>query len=158
MPLDASEFRRAMGQLVTGVTVVTTRDPAGRPLGMTASAVASLSLRPPMVLVCVDRQAEIHRPLLAARHFGINVLAAGQVELARDFALKEAKSWDGLGMTDSPQGVPRLPGVLAFLECRREDVHQGGDHSIVTGTVQWGTTGPGNPLCYFGGTYAELPG
>lgn len=154
--MDADRFRLAMGHLVTGVSVVAARGADGRVLGMTASAVASLSLEPPMLLVCVDRSAEIHDTLVGAPLFGLNILAAGQRELALRFATRGEQHFDGLDVGISPGGLPRIPGALAHFECRRGPVYDGGDHSIVTGTVEWAATDDGAPLCYFRSGYPEL--
>lgn len=158
MPIDAGLFRDTMGRLVSGVTVVAARTPAGALIGLTASAVTSLSLEPPMLLVCVDRRAEIHDALASAPIFGLNVLAAAQEELARRFATRGQQHFDDLETGTSPTGLPSLPGAVACLDCRRGEVFQGGDHSIVTGTVEWAVTDSGAPLCYFRGDYMELAG
>lgn len=145
-----------MGHLVAGVSVVAARAAEGRVLGMTASAVASLSLEPPMLLVCVDRSAEIHDTLVSAPLFSLNILAAGQRELALRFATRGEQHFDGLDVGISPGGLPRIRGALAHFECRRGSVYDGGDHSIVTGTVEWAATDDGAPLCYFRSGYPEL--
>jgi flavin reductase (DIM6/NTAB) family NADH-FMN oxidoreductase RutF len=156
MPLDAARFRHTMSQLVTGVTVVTARAPHGRAIGITASSVTSVSLDPPMLLVCVGRDAQIHDALLEAERFGVTVLAAGQVGLARRFADRERQHLDESEVVASPGGVPVIPGSLARIECRRQAHLEGGDHTIVTGTLEWAEVGEGRPLCYFRGAYADL--
>ena len=156
MPLDEAAFRRTMSQLVTGVTVVTARATGGRAVGMTASSVTSLSLDPPMLLVCVGRDSEIHDVLLEAERFGVNVLAAEQVELARRFADRERQLLAESEVVSSPGGAPLVPRSLARIECRRRGHLDGGDHTIVTGTLEWSEVTEGRPLCYFGGRYAEL--
>ena len=158
MPLDEARFRHTMGQLVTGVTIVTARVPRGRAVGITASSVTSLSLDPPMLLVCVGRDAEIHDVLLEAERFGVNVLAAGQVDLARRFAQRERQHLEEGELITSPGGAPMIPRSLARIECRRRARLDGGDHTIITGTLEWSEVGDGRPLCYFGGRYAELGG
>ncbi len=156
MPLDAARFRHTMSQLATGVTIVTAKVARGRALGLTASSVTSLSLEPPMLLVCIGRDAVIHDAILEAEHFGVNVLAAGQRELARRFADREREYLEDGEYVLSPNGVPLLPGSLARIECRRRSRHEGGDHTIVTGVLDWSETGEGRPLCYVRGGYAEL--
>ena len=155
MPLDAALFRQTMGQLVTGVTVITVRTAAGG-LGMTASSVTSLSLAPPLLLVCVGREAMIHDPLLKSERFGISVLAAQQDGLARRFADRERQQLTESELQLSPGGVPVLRDALARIECQHRGHFVAGDHSIVTGTVEWSEVGEGWPLCYFRGAYAEL--
>jgi flavin reductase (DIM6/NTAB) family NADH-FMN oxidoreductase RutF len=158
MPLDEARFRHTMSQLVTGVTIVTARVPRGRAVGITASSVTSLSLVPPMLLICVGRDAEIHDVLLEAERFGVNVLAAGQVDLARRFAQRERQHLEEGELVTSPGGAPMIPTALARIECRRRARLDGGDHTIITGTLEWSEVGEGQPLCYFGGRYAELRG
>ncbi len=156
MPLDAARFRHTMSQLATGVTVVTARAPRGRAVGITASSVTSLSLDPPMLLVCVGRDAEIHDVLLEAERFGVSVLGARQILLAQRFADRGRQHLEDGESVTSPGGVPLIPGTLARIECRRRAHLAGGDHTIVTGTLEWSEMGEGNPLCYFRGRYAEL--
>jgi flavin reductase ActVB len=158
MPLDAARFRHTMSQLPTGVAIVTARVSRGRALGITASSLTSLSLEPPMLLVCIGRDAEIHDALLEAERFGVNVLAAGQQDLARRFADRERQRLEDGEYALSPGGVPLLPGSLARIECRRRSKLEGGDHTIVTGVLEWSDTAEGRPLCYFRGGYAELGG
>jgi flavin reductase (DIM6/NTAB) family NADH-FMN oxidoreductase RutF len=156
MPLDATRFRHTMSRLVTGVAVVTVRGPGGEVMGMTASSVTSLSLAPPMLLVCVGRDASIHDALLRAERFGVSILGAGQVELARRFAVRERQRLERGEASSSPGGAPLLAEALARVECRREAHFAAGDHTIVTGTVEWSDVGDGLPLCYFQGAYARL--
>ncbi|HTT68060.1 MAG TPA: flavin reductase family protein [Gemmatimonadales bacterium] len=156
MPLDEAAFRRTMSQLATGVTVVTVRVARGRAVGMTASSVTSLSLAPPMLLVCVGRDSEIHDVLLEAERFGVNVLGADQIELARRFADRDRQLLEERELVASPGGAPLIPHSLARIECRRRGQLDGGDHTIVTGTLEWSEVSEGRPLCYFGGRYAEL--
>ena len=155
MSLDAAQFRQTMGQLVTGVSVVTVRTAEGG-LGMTASAVVSLSLIPPLLLVCVGNEAAIHDALLKSERFGVNVLAAQQDGLARRFADRERQQLAEAELELSPGGVPILGGALARIECQHRGHFSAGDHSIVTGTLEWSDIGEGWPLCYFRGAYAEL--
>ena len=156
MPLDEARFRHTMSQLVTGVSIVTARVPRGRAVGITASSVTLLSMDPPMLLVCVGRDAEIHDVLLEAERFGVNVLAVEQVELARRFAKRERQHLEEGELATSPVGSPMIPRSLARIECRRRAHMDGGDHTIITGLVDWSELSEGRPLCYFGGSYAEL--
>ena len=156
MPLDEAAFRRTMSQLPTGVSIVTARAARGSAVGLTASSVTSLSLEPPMLLVCVGRDSELHDVLLEAERFGINVLAADQVELAQRFADRDRQLLEEREVVVSPGGAPLIPGSLARIECRRRGQLDGGDHTIVTGTLEWSEVAEGRPLCYFGGRYAEL--
>ncbi len=155
MPLDAARFRQTMGHLAAGVTVVTVRTPQGG-LGMTASSVSSLSLEPPLLLVCVGHDAAIHDALLGAERFGVNILAAQQEALARRFADRARQRLDPSELELSPGGVPILGGALARIECRRHGQHAAGDHTIVTGLLEWSDIGSGRPLCYFRGGFGGL--
>lgn len=131
----AEELRAVMGRFATGVTVVTTAGPDGLPLGSTANAVSSVSLSPPLVLVCLREESETLAALRASGAFAINVLAEDQRELADRFARRDA-GWDGVAHEPAGTGSPLLDGTLATLECAlHEDVH-GGDHRIVIGRVR----------------------
>ena len=156
MPIDSQTFRAAMGRLATGVTVLAARERDGRLVGMTASAVTSLSLEPPMLLACIGHAAAAHQALTQGDRFTVNMLAAGQQELSGRFASREPQRFDDIACDETPSGLPWLPGALACLECRRDAVHEGGDHSIVTGVIEWARTADGDPLLYFLGGYRRI--
>lgn len=154
--IDAATFRSVLGRFASGVTVLTTRDAAGRDHGMTASAVCSVSLEPPLVLVCVEQRAAIHAPLAAASHFALNILSASQEAIARRFAENGTDRFDGLAWTRGTTGVVLLEGILAHVECTVTHRYPGGDHSIVVGEVLEAAAGTGLPLLYYRGGYAQL--
>jgi len=154
--VDSVRFRQLLGRFATGVTVLTVRDPEGRPAGMTASSLASVSLEPPLVSVCVDHAAELHDLILAAPEFVVNVLEGAQEELSRRFADRHDDRFDGVGYHLGPEGRIRLDGALAHIECERFATHPGGDHTIVIGRVIGGETHDGRPLLYYRGGYAAL--
>ena len=130
------KFRKAMGHFATGVTVVTARDGDGRPVGLTVNAFTSVSLDPPLILVCIHKKAESHEPILESGFFAVNILSRDQETLAITFARGEAsKRFENLEIFDGPKGCPLLPGVLAWLECRVHRVYPGGDHSIIVAEV-----------------------
>jgi flavin reductase (DIM6/NTAB) family NADH-FMN oxidoreductase RutF len=156
MPVESPLFRHAMARLATGVTVLVGREVGGGFIGMTASAVTSLSLEPPMVLACIGHAAAAHDALTGGPAFSLNILAADQEEVSRRFATRDAQRFDGAGFDRTPAGLPRLPGGLACLEVRRAAVHEGGDHSIVTGVVEWAWARDGEPLLYLLGGYARV--
>lgn len=136
--LDTTALRAAFAQFATGVTVMTARTDA--PCGMTANAFTSLSMDPPLALVCVAQSAAMHAAVLRAQAFGVSVLAADQEWHARYFADRRrprgAAEFEGIAWHPGAQtGVPLLAGALARLECRLTDVHRGGDHSIFVGEV-----------------------
>jgi flavin reductase (DIM6/NTAB) family NADH-FMN oxidoreductase RutF len=159
--VSASEFRHAMGHFATGVTVVTSIADDGEPVGTTASAVTSLSLDPPLVLVCFDRASLTLRAIRSHGAFVVNVLAAPQKQLSANFARRGlSAAWDGVRHRPGPTGSPRLHGVLAALECTVENRLPGGDHEIVIGRVRDIETGDESaaPLLYFRGSYLPLSG
>jgi flavin reductase (DIM6/NTAB) family NADH-FMN oxidoreductase RutF len=157
MALDPDLFRSVLGRFATGVTVITTRDDAGRDHGMTVSAFASLSLQPPRVLVCVDRAASMFAILQEGRWFAVNVLASHQEALSRRFAnLDASERFEGIGFSRGPHGAPLLDEALARLECRVVVKHDGGDHGIVVGDVEQAETSEDRPLLYYRGGYAQL--
>ncbi|MFE1795550.1 flavin reductase family protein [Streptomyces sp. NPDC059517] len=150
-------LRAVLGQFATGVTVVS----AGRdlPQGMTANSYTSVSLDPPLVLVCVARTAAVHATVLAERHFAVSILRSGQDHLARYFAdhrrPRGPSAFDTVGsFTGRVTGAPLLTGALAWLECALTAVYDGGDHSILLGEVRDLARGtPGEPLTYFAGSF-----
>jgi flavin reductase (DIM6/NTAB) family NADH-FMN oxidoreductase RutF len=142
--------------LPTGVTIVTAPGPEG-PAGATANAVSSLSIEPMLMLACLDRGSRTLLAVQAANRFGINVLHAGQEEIARGFATKApvAEKWEGVARSER-DGVPAIDGALAFIACDLRDVIAGGDHVIITGAVTALETTSGDPLVFHGGEYKPL--
>ena len=151
MAFDRNELRRVMGHFATGVTIVTTHDGAGRCYGLTANAVCSLSLDPPLVLVCVDKRAESHPAFERSRSFVVNILGSDQEELSRRFAVSGGEKFTGLTCRNAACGAPILEGALAWVECRVVAVHEGGDHTIYVGEVDDAGAGDGHPLLFFRG-------
>jgi len=154
--VDAAQFRQLLGRFATGVTILTTRDVRGHPIGMTASSVASVSLAPPLLLVCVDRCHDMHAAMPATRRFVLNVLAADQEALSRRFAADHPDRFDGIGYTESEQGLPLLDGVLATIECDKQAETPAGDHTVFIGVVTGGSVTDRKPLLYYRGGYASL--
>jgi flavin reductase (DIM6/NTAB) family NADH-FMN oxidoreductase RutF len=130
--------------------------PKGQLLGMTANSLASVSLRPPLISVSVDREAEMHDAILKATEFVVNILSSAQETLARRFADKHEDRFDGIGYRLSPEGLLLLDGALAHIECERQAEYPAGDHTIVVGRVVGGATADGRPLLYYRGGYAAL--
>jgi flavin reductase (DIM6/NTAB) family NADH-FMN oxidoreductase RutF len=156
LAFDSQQQRRIMGHFATGVTVITTRH-GDQMYGMTANAVASLSLDPPQVLVAVDRRAQMHEALLMSRFFAMNMLTEEQEELSRRFAMRGPKEWGDLKYTTAVTGAPIFDGALAYLDCQLAEVLPGGDHHIFIGEIVAGDAFPGRPLMYYGGKYVRLP-
>lgn len=154
--IDPSQFRQLLGRFATGVTILTVATPDGRPLGMTANSLASVSLHPPLISVCVDREAEMHDAILRAPQFVVNILASPQEALARRFADQHEDRFDGIGYHLSADGLILLDGTLAHVECERQANYPGGDHTLVVGRVIGGATADGRPLLYYRGGYAAL--
>jgi flavin reductase (DIM6/NTAB) family NADH-FMN oxidoreductase RutF len=157
MAFDGRELRRLMGTFCTGVTIITTRDDDGRPFGLTANAVTSLSLDPPLLLVCVDRKAESHAHFFTSKVFVVNVLSEEQEALSRRFAVSGGEKFTDVPCRPGRLGALVLDGTLAYLECRIVETHEGGDHVIHIGEVECGEFYGGRPLLYFQGRYQRLP-
>ena len=150
-------FRQLCGRFPTGITVVTTVARDGQLVGMTANSFTSVSLAPPLVSVNVDHAAEMHRHLLQAERFAVNILASGQEALSRRFASEEPDKFHGIGYRSGEAGLPLLDGALAVLVCERHASFEAGDHTIVVGRVVGGETAEGRPLLYYRGGYNDLP-
>ncbi len=150
-------FRQLLGRFATGVTVLTTRDQDGRPVGMTASSLASVSLQPPLLSVCVDFTADMHKVLSSSGSFVINVLASHQEELSRRFAeLPPEERFQGIAWQETGSGLVLLGGALAHIECERYADFPLGDHTLFVGRVTGGTATEGDPLLYFRGGYGSF--
>ena len=159
-PIDAAAFRHALGRFPSGVTVVTVRGaagPHGQDYGMTVSAFASLSLDPPLVLVCIGDDATIAGAVAAAQHFAVNVLAETQEALARRFADPDADRFDGANISRGMHELALLDGAAATLQCEIVARHRGGDHTIVVGQIlAAAAVEDGRPLIYQRGEYRQL--
>jgi flavin reductase (DIM6/NTAB) family NADH-FMN oxidoreductase RutF len=158
MPIDTQEFRRVLGHFAAGVTIITTVGDDGKPYGLTATAFTSVSLEPPLVLVCVDKRAESHPHFHASRVFAVNFLAADQQELSRRFAVSGGDKFTAITLCPGVTGAPLLAGVLGYLECRTTDICEGGDHTIFIGQVEAADARAGEPLVYFRGMYGRIGG
>jgi len=157
LDIDPIVFRQLLGRFATGVTVLTTRDPAGRPAGMTASSLAAVSLAPPLVSVCVDLGAEMHQVLSGAEAFTINILSAGQEAVSRRFSQQPAEGrFQGIGWRETDDGLILLDGTLAHLVCERYADFPLGDHTLFVGRVTGGDLGEHDPLVHFRGEYVAI--
>lgn len=156
MRVDAASFRRAMGQFATGVTVLTTRDASGQPLGLTVSAFCSVSLVPPLVLVCIDHRSEANGGLRESGRFALSVLGEQQEAVSRRFAAPGALKLEGFSFMEGAEGLPLVPGALAHLECRVRSFHDEGDHAVWVGEVRRAAAHPGRPLLHHAGGYRRL--
>jgi flavin reductase (DIM6/NTAB) family NADH-FMN oxidoreductase RutF len=150
---DRRDFRRALGQFATGVTVVTTLADDGRRVGVTANSFTSLSLDPPLVLWCLDKEATSLPTFNACTRFAVNVLSASQHHLSRQFATPADDKFAGVAVIDGPGGVPLLEDVVARFVCKNMRQIDGGDHVIVIGEVEQYETFGGEPLVFHSGFY-----
>ncbi|MDA0748296.1 MAG: flavin reductase family protein [bacterium] len=157
MAFESMEQRRIMGCFATGVTVVTTVV-EGKLHGMTANAVASLSLDPPLVMVSVNRQSHMHTSLIDGQCFAMNILEEGQEELSNRFAAPGPKDFSDLSVRTAETGAPVLDDALGYVDCRVVNVLQVGDHDIFVGEIVAGDAGDGRPLMYYKGQYRKLDG
>jgi flavin reductase (DIM6/NTAB) family NADH-FMN oxidoreductase RutF len=152
-------FRAALGSFVTGVTVMTT-EADGVPHGMTANAVSSVSLEPPMVLVCVDRTAHMASVVERAGRFALSLLAADQATVSTRFADASrglgAREFDGVEVTRGSLGVPLLTGAVAHVECEVDRIVPAGDHLVVLGAVVALDSTLREPLAYLRGAYGTF--
>ncbi|MGE0717663.1 MAG: flavin reductase family protein [Alphaproteobacteria bacterium] len=157
MPVDPRAFRNVMGSFATGVAVATTRTAAGRPVGVTVSSFTSLSLDPPLVLFCLEWSAETWPAFRDHSHFAVNMLAEDQAGLSARFASVGIDRWGGVAHESGPDGCPLLPGIVGWVVCRRQTVHEGGDHAIIVGRAERLERDPGRaPLLHFRGTYGRF--
>jgi flavin reductase (DIM6/NTAB) family NADH-FMN oxidoreductase RutF len=155
MAVSKDEFRQGLSRFASGVTVVTCKGDSGYH-GMTVSAFSSLSLDPPLVLICVHARSSVHDALMAGGCFAVNVLAEDQEPISRRFASKSPDRFNGVGYQVGKTGAPLIKGALAFIECRIVHTYPGGDHTILVGQVEASGISDGKPLLYFCGTYSHL--
>ncbi len=156
MRVDSASFRRALGQFASGVTVVTTRDGSGRPHGLTVSSFCSVSLRPPLVLVCIDHRSDANPAVRESGLFAVSVLAEDQQAVSRRFAAHGRTKLAGFPFVEGRHGLPLVPGALAHLECRVRSFHDEGDHAVWVGEVKALAVHPGRPLLHHAGAYGAF--
>lgn len=157
MAIDPRELRNVMGHFATGVTIITTKDTAGKPFGLTANAFSSLSLDPPLLLICVDKKVDCYACFEASQVFAVNFLSEGQDQLSTRFATKGIEKFEGVPYKLGELGVPLLDGALAHIECKLAGAYEGGDHTIYVGEIQNAVVLNDRPLLFFKGKYAKLP-
>ncbi|UNK46060.1 flavin reductase [Arthrobacter sulfonylureivorans] len=153
--VDQETFRQVAGQFTTGVTVITTLD-GDRPVGTTASAVASLSMDPPMMLVCLNRSSATHDAMQAAGVFGVNIMARDQTSTALQFARKGPDKFDGVDWSPAGNGAPLIDGSLATIACRTVETATGGTHTVFLAEVAEAHSAPGEPLTYYRGIFGRF--
>ena len=156
MAVGKDEFRAALSRFISGVTVVTMLGKDNRPAGITVSAFSSVSLEPPLILVCIDKRASLHDHLTEGTHFAVNILAEDQQNISRLFASKDEDRFDGARFTPGAAGAPLLNEALAYIECRVVHAYPGGDHTIIVGEVESTSVAEHKPLAYYRGCYNRL--
>ncbi len=153
--IDDAKFKLAMAQFVSGVTVVTTEND-GELVGLTVASFASLSLNPPLVIVCVEKNVRSHDLIADSGRFGVSILASDQADLSNRFASKLEDKFAGVPVRTGVLGIPLLEGAICTIECHLREALPGGDHSIFVGEVVDVQTAEGAPLGYFRSAYREL--
>lgn len=153
--IDPREFRNALGQFATGVTVITTKDAEGRPVGVTASSFNSVSLSPPLVLWSLDKSSGSLEAFTGNGHFAVHVLAAGQEDVSNNFARRGEDKFSAIECGTGEGGSPLLPECAARFQCQLAYQYDGGDHIILVGEVRKFESFDRPPLIFHGGRYAN---
>jgi flavin reductase (DIM6/NTAB) family NADH-FMN oxidoreductase RutF len=155
MSVSPDEFRDALSRFASGVTVVTTHDAEGAFHGLTVSAFCSVSLDPPLVLICIEKATASHSAFVESGVFAVNILTSTQRETSELFASPIANKFEHFLHSTGELDLPVLEGCVANLECRVKDIVDGGDHTIFIGLVENAVASDGDPLIYFRGTYGS---
>lgn len=153
--VESPQFRQLLGRFATGVTVLTSRSSDGEPIGMTANSLASVSLQPPLVLVSVERDHQMHTAMEKGMHYVFNILSSEQEALSRRFAASKP-DFRGVSYRENQHGIVVLDGVIAHIECEKQSAVPGGDHTVFIGLVVGGDATDKRPLLYYRGGYAGL--
>lgn len=156
MAITSEEFRAALGSFASGVTVVTTKDNEGNLHGLTVSAFCSVSMNPPMILVCIQKTTPSHYAFEESKSFVVNILSDSQADISNQFAFKHEDKFAGIDYQLGVLDLPVLDNCLANLECRLKHSYDGGDHSIYVGEIEKITLNEGKPLIYWKGDYRDL--
>lgn len=156
MSITRDEFRHALGKFASGVTVVTTRAADGHLHGLTVSAFCSVSLEPPLILVCIQKTTGSYHAFQESKAFVVNVLSDSQKDVSNHFASHLEDKFQGVEYETGIEDIPVLKNCLVNLECRLANSYDGGDHTIFVGEIQKAHINDGNPLAYFHGNYREL--
>lgn len=155
MPIDEAQFKAAMSHFASGVTIVTTEH-AGTDYGMTVASFASLSLHPPLVLICIEKNVKSHDAIAGAGKFGVSILAHAQQAISGRFASRIDDRFAGVAVRRGELGIPLIEGAICTLECRLYAQLPGGDHTIFVGEVSDARMNDGAPLVYYRSGYREL--
>lgn len=156
MAIEKNELRRVIGHFATGVTIITTRDEEGHPFGLTANAVTSVSLVPPLILVCVDKKADTYPYFEKSGVFTVNILREDQETISRKFATSGIEKFEGVGYRKNDLGCAVLDDAIGHLDCRIVQAVESGDHSIYVGEVESADATDAPPLLFFRGGYRKI--
>ena len=156
MAITNEEFRRALSRFASGITVVTLKDKDGNPHGITVSAFSSVSLEPPLILVCIDNAAGSHSAFYEGKRFVVNILNEDQSEHSNHFASQIADKFINVHHHEGLEGIPVLKNALVNLECRLVEHFAAGDHTIFIGEIEQAHVNEGNPLVYYLGDYRKI--
>ena len=156
MAITKEEFRHALGKFASGVTVVTTKDKTGKLFGITVSAFCSVSLEPPLILVCIEKDTGSHHAFGQSGAFVVNILHEDQEEISNRFASHPANKFAEISYHLGIEDLPVLDNVLVNLECRLHNSYEGGDHTIFVGEIERATISEEKPLVYWHGDYRNL--
>ena len=155
--VSEEKFKSALSRFASGITIITTADNSGTPVGLTVTAFSSLSLHPPMVLVCIDKSANSYPSMTLKSHFVVNILAEDQEQLSLVFASRSLQDrFSNIRFRLNAHNVPVLDGCLAYLECQVENSYEGGDHTIFVASVVNASNQEGNPLLYYASRYSQI--
>ncbi len=155
--IDELRFREVLGHFASGLTVVTAMEDDG-PVGFTCQSFSALSLDPPLIVLAAAKTSTSWPKVVKAGFFCVNILMAGQEALGRSFAASGTNKFAGVPWTTAATGAPVLEGVLAFIDCSLVDIHDAGDHELVTGRVIEVGTGQGEPLIFYRGQFGGFSG
>lgn len=156
MAISTDEFRTALSRFPSGVTVVTTKDADGTFHGITVSAFCSVSLEPPLILICVEKTTGSHFALERSEAFVVNVLSVSQAGLSERFASMLPDKFDNVKFRPGIDGIPVLTGCIVNMDCRLTNSYDGGDHTIFVGEVEKSQVHDGDPLVYFRSEYRAV--
>ncbi len=156
MPINSEDFRNALSRFASGVTVVTTKDAEGNKHGITVSAFSSVSLEPPLVLICIENSAGSVYAFRESEMFVVNVLNRDQIELSERFASQLTDKFTGVDFDINIDGIPVISNCLANISCRVRNIYEGGDHTIFIGEVETADINEGDPIIYFRSDYHRI--
>ncbi len=156
MPVSSADFRSALSRFASGVTVVTTKDASAKLFGITVSAFCSVSLDPPLVLICIEKTTGSHHAFEQSGRFTVNILASNDGAISDHFASLVEDKFAGIEHAVDEHGIPVLQSSLATLQCKLFKTLDGGDHSIFIGEVEHVIVRDADPLIYYKGGYRQI--